>query len=278
MTTFFSANQSSLICHALSCSALLLVIALPVPLQAMSQEEIVCIRCHGGLAGRLGAPVKLWKGSIHAENGIACNNCHGGDPKDAVNAMSPGRGFLGVPKASDIPAFCGRCHVGVKNNYLQSAHGMALGKGGPTCVTCHGNHAVIKASLDIINEKNCAQCHSFERARIIRETMRKTENHIADIDGKINQFKGKGIDTDKLEKGLFAARNRFHALSHTMNADKLRNGTTEINAELNKLEGILQGIAWEQAKRKIIGAFVVGLALIAALLFHLLKKSYDEGA
>ena len=276
MTTLFSENSSRLIRHALSYSVLLLVIALPVALQAMSQDEIVCIRCHSALEGKLGAPVKLWKGSIHAENGIACNNCHGGDPMDAVNAMSPGRGFLGAPKTSDIPAFCGRCHVGVKNNYLQSAHGLALGKGGPTCVTCHGNHAVIKASLDIINEKNCARCHSFERARIIRETMRETESHIADIDGKINQFKGKGTDTDKLEKGLFAARNRFHALSHTMNADKLRNESAGINAELNKLEGILQGIAEEQAKRKIIGAFAVGLALIVALLFHLLRKGYDE--
>ncbi|MFZ3208480.1 MAG: cytochrome C [Geobacteraceae bacterium] len=276
MTTLFSENSSRLIRHALSYSALLLVIALPAPLQAMSQDEIVCIRCHGALEGKLGTPVKLWKGSIHAENGIACNNCHGGDPMDAVNAMSPGRGFLGAPKAIDIPAFCGRCHVGVKNNYLQSAHGLALGKGGPTCVTCHGNHAVIKASLDIINEKNCAQCHSFERARIIRETMRETESHIASIDGKINQLKGKGIDTEKLEKGLFAARNRFHSLSHTMNADKLRNESAGINVELSKLEGILQGIAGEQAKRRIIGAFAVGLALIAALLFHLLRKSYDE--
>ena len=77
----------------------------------MAQEEIVCIRCHGALPGRLGEPVKLWRGSIHAANGIACNDCHGGDPKDAANAMSPARGFLGAPKETAIPAFCGRRHI-----------------------------------------------------------------------------------------------------------------------------------------------------------------------
>ena len=152
---------------------LLTALAFTTPAPAAAQEEIVCIQCHGALTGKLGDPVKLWRGSIHAENGIACNDCHGGDPKDLVNAMSPSRGFLGVPKEKDIPAFCGRCHVGVKNDYLQSAHGKALGKGGPTCVTCHGNHQVVKASLDIINEKRCTQCHSFERARIIREAMQR---------------------------------------------------------------------------------------------------------
>ena len=119
--------------------------------QAAEANEIVCIQCHSTLPGALGEPVKMWRGSVHEENGIACNMCHGGDPKDAANAMSKDRGFLGAPKETDIPAFCGRCHIGVLKDYLASPHGRALGKGGPTCVTCHGNHAVKRASLDIIN-------------------------------------------------------------------------------------------------------------------------------
>lgn len=132
------------------------------------------------------------------------------------------RGFLGVPRGIGIPAFCGRCHVGVKNDYLQSAHGMALGKGGPTCITCHGNHLVVKASLDIISEKTCTQCHSFERARIIKEAMRQTEGFIVALDGKIGGFKQEGVDTDRLEKGLFSVRNRFHTLFHDVNVEKVK--------------------------------------------------------
>src|SRR5512143_2111969 len=122
--------------------SLVLVLLVPVNSAFPQVTESVCIKCHSGLQGRLGAPPRDWKGSVHAANGISCNNCHGGDPTDMAMAMSPARGFLGKPTEMAIPGFCGRCHVGVKEDYLASAHGRALGKGGPQCVTCHSNHAV----------------------------------------------------------------------------------------------------------------------------------------
>jgi hypothetical protein len=247
-----------------------------VSLPAAAQEEIVCIQCHGAQTGRLGDPVKLWRSSIHAANGIACNDCHGGDPKDLVNAMSPARGFLGVPKKVDIPAFCGRCHVGVEKDYRESAHGRALGKGGPTCVTCHGNHLVVKAALDIINEKTCTQCHTFERARIIRSAMSQTEFLIVSIDRKITGFKEEGVDTDALEKGLFAVRNRFHTLFHEVDVEKVKGASMQIDGELNKLDAELAKIDAQHRKRKLAGVAVVGMALLAALLFYLLRKTYDR--
>jgi Cytochrome c3 len=250
-----------------------LVLALSLP--AAAQEEIVCIQCHGAQTGRLGDPVKFWRESIHAANGIACNDCHGGDPKDLVNAMSPSRGFLGAPKAVNIPAFCGRCHVGVEKDYRQSAHGRALGKGGPTCVTCHSNHKVLKASLDIINEKTCTQCHTFERARIIRDAMRQTEEKIVAIDGKIAAFKEEGVDADRLEKGLFAVRNRFHALFHEVDVAKVKGASAQINGELNKLDTELAKIAAQHRKRKLAGAVVVGAALLTALFCYFLRKTFD---
>jgi hypothetical protein len=64
---------------------------------AASAQETVCTQCHGPLPGRLGEPVKLWRSSIHAANSISCHNCHGGDPTDMAMAMSPARGFLGIP-------------------------------------------------------------------------------------------------------------------------------------------------------------------------------------
>ena len=75
----------------------ILMLLLPGLAAAAGTEEIVCIQCHTKLPGKYSEPVKLWQGSIHAENGIACDSCHGGDPKDSVNAMKPARGFLGVP-------------------------------------------------------------------------------------------------------------------------------------------------------------------------------------
>lgn len=237
--------------------------------------EIVCIQCHGAMPGKFGEPVKLWQGSIHAENGIACHGCHGGDPNDAANAMSPARGFLGAPKEHAIPAFCGRCHVGVLKDYLASGHGRALGRGGPTCVSCHGSHQVVKASLELINEKSCSRCHSYERAKLIRGAMQETEGIIVVLDKRIAGYKQVGTDTDRLEKELFSQRNRFHSLFHNVDVKKVTAESAQIQAELKKLDTALKGLDDQGRKRKLVGAIAVAGALLAGVLVHLLRKTFD---
>ena len=261
---------------SLSIFLLLISMALLSPVQTLANQaaEPVCIACHSGLPEKYSLPVTLWRGSIHAENGIFCNGCHGGDPKDAANAMNPARGFLGAPKEPDIPAFCGRCHVGVLKDYLASAHGRMLGKGGPTCVTCHGNHKVIKASLELINEKSCSRCHSFGRAGSIRAAMQKTEAMIVAIDGRITAFKSTGTDTEKLEKGLFTVRNRFHSLFHNVNVDLANKESTRIQADLKTIQDVLDKLDDTSQKRKIVGAAVVAFMLLFALVLHVFKKTF----
>lgn len=247
----------------------------PAPSPAAEQPETVCIQCHGSLPDRLGAPVKQWRGSIHAENGISCNGCHGGDPKDAGIAMSPERGFLGAPKEKQIPGFCGRCHPGVYKDYLSSAHGRALGAGGPTCVTCHGNHQVVKASLALINEKSCTRCHSFERAKAIRDAMQQTEGYIDNISDRIAGFQVSGVDTEKMGKSLFSVRNRFHTLFHDQDVARVKAESAAINAELGKLDASLKAIEKSHARRRVVGGIAVAFMVLLAILFHLMKKSYD---
>jgi len=255
--------------------ALLLFFLLPLPGAAAESPVIVCIQCHSTLPGKFGEPVKLWKDSIHAENGIACNACHGGDAKDAANAMSPARGFLGAPGETAIPAFCGRCHVGVMRDYLASAHGKALGKGGPTCVTCHSNHHVVKATLELINEKSCSRCHSFERARLIRAAMQETDGMIAAIDTRIAAYKGEGTDTESMEKRLFAVRNRFHALFHSVDVELVKKESAGIQEDLKKISDQLTALDSSRRKRKLAGAVVIPAMLLLALFAHLLRKTYD---
>ena len=244
------------------------------PSAAYAQAETVCIECHSSLERRAGAPFKQWQASIHAESGISCHNCHGGDPKDPPNAMSPARGFLGVPKETDIPAFCGQCHVGIKVEFLASAHGKALGRGGPTCVTCHGSHGIKRVTIDIINEKTCSQCHSYERAAEIKEAMRLTERHITDIGARLGKLKVKAIETETQEKKLFSERNRYHRLFHDVDTGRVKAESAGINKELEKIDSWLAGFDYIFHMRKIAGAIAVGAALLAALLFHLLMKTY----
>lgn len=255
----------------------LILIALLLTRPGLAQEtaEIVCIQCHSGLPEIYSQPIRLWRGSIHAENDIACHDCHGGDPQDAANAMNPQRGFLGVPQEPGIPAFCGRCHVGVMRDYLASAHGLALGRGGPTCVTCHGNHQVLKATLELINEKSCSRCHSYERARTIRAAMQETEGLLVATETRLNDFKKVGSNTEKLEKELFSLRNSFHSLFHNVNLETVNKQAARIQLELKKIQAVLT--EWDQAvqRRKIAGALAVSVMLLIALLAHLVRKTYD---
>ncbi|UFS71076.1 cytochrome c3 family protein [Geomonas sp. RF6] len=256
--------------------AVLILFSLVAPASAEQQgNETVCIQCHGALPGKLGEPVALWKQSIHAENGISCDGCHGGQPRDAANAMNRAMGFLGKPSEGEIPAFCGRCHVGVMKDFLASAHGRALGRGGPTCVTCHSNHKVVKATIALINEKDCSRCHSFERASIIRDAMQRTEGRVVAIDARISEFKGEGVDTEALEKGLFAVRNRFHSLFHEVNVEKVRSDSAQINTELDKFQREIAVIDQTKKKRKLAGGIAVGAALAIAGLFHLFRKTFE---
>jgi hypothetical protein len=242
---------------------------------AAQAEEIVCIQCHSALPEKYSLPVKLWKGSVHDQNGIACNACHGGNPKDAANAMKKEHGFLGAPKYNDVPAFCGRCHVGVLKDYLASAHGRALANGGPNCVMCHGSHQIVKASQELINEKSCSRCHSFERAKLIRGAMQETEGVIVGLDARIAAYKGVGADMERLEKELFSQRNRFHSLFHNVDIRKVTAESAGIKSELKKLDTALAVLDEQKQKRKMIGAVAVAGALIAALLAHLFRKTFD---
>lgn len=259
------------------CMSLLLAGAFFVVPAALAQgaTEPVCVQCHSQLPEKYSQPVTLWRGSIHAENGISCQGCHGGDPLDAANAMSPARGFLGAPKEPGIPAFCGRCHVGVMNDYLASAHGRMLGKGGPTCVTCHGSHQVVKAALELISENNCGRCHSYQRAGVIRAAMQATEASIVAADARLSAYKKIGADTEKLEKELFAVRNHFHSLFHNVNVELVKKETARIQADLKKIEAVLDRLDDTHQKRRIAGAVVISLLLLTALLLHFYRKTFD---
>jgi Cytochrome c7 and related cytochrome c len=243
---------------------------------APAAQDNACVTCHSSLPGKFGEPVILWKTSIHAGNGVFCHECHGGDPKDMANAMNPSRGFKGVPRETAIPETCGRCHVGVLKDFLGSAHGKRLGNGGPTCVTCHGNHAVKKASLEIINEVNCTKCHPYERARLMKQAMQETEGRITTLDARIQGLKLHGKASEGMEQGLFNARNRFHTLFHNVMVEKVRSESTAITRELDTIGAQIDALEQAEQKRRMAGAAAIGGLLLAALLLRLLGKTYEH--
>ena len=163
---------------------LLMLLALVSPVVAQ-QKKNSCIECHQGIEGRFGDPARTIQFDIHYSRGLFCNDCHGGDPSqdDKNAAKDPRKGFIGRPKPTDIPAFCGKCHndaslmkkynpalrVDQEKEYLTSVHGQLLKTGEQkvaTCVSCHGVHG-IRAISDPLSSvyplnlaETCAKCHA----------------------------------------------------------------------------------------------------------------------
>jgi hypothetical protein len=144
-----------------------------------------CRTCHAQLDDRLGEPAKQFADDIHGTRGITCASCHGGDPReeDMEKSMSRGKGFRGVPKRSEIPQLCAKCHsdgafmraynpslrTDQLSQYKTSVHGKRLAAGDTrvaVCSDCHGVHKIRPASSPISNvypqqiPNTCGRCHA----------------------------------------------------------------------------------------------------------------------
>lgn len=223
-------------------------------------EESVCVTCHTDIA-------KDWKQSIHFKNGISCHNCHGGNPKDSESAMDPKSGFLGKPSEAEIPAFCGKCHAGVKENYLKSEHSRSLVKGGPSCVTCHTSHKQQRASINLIAPDLCGRCHSFERAEKVKNAMFIGESEITNLEERLASLRIQGHDVNAPTKALFAVRNKFHRLTHVVDVGLILKETAGIQSEIERQKAEISVSEKIEMKRKIWGAVLIVFLLLGSLVF-----------
>ncbi|MBI2167031.1 MAG: cytochrome c3 family protein [Candidatus Omnitrophica bacterium] len=139
-----------------------------------------CVTCH----------LDLWeemKTSVHSQQGIYCNSCHGGDPAQTTKelAKAPGTGYVGIPDKKQLVETCGACHANVEvmnfygvrtdqlARYKTSHHGKKLFGEGDTrvagCSDCHGYHDVVAVSdpaspvYPLNVPKTCDHCHGNEK-------------------------------------------------------------------------------------------------------------------
>jgi predicted CXXCH cytochrome family protein len=170
---------------ALAQLALLLacVQTLPATRRAAAGDD-TCVSCHAALPEPLNLPVEAMRDDVHAQKGLTCADCHGGDPTAMdETAMAPEKGFRGRPKQAEIPEFCGRCHADGAymrrfnprlptdqlQQYWTSVHGRRLRLGDPkvaTCINCHGVHGILapdRAESRVFPANipaTCGGCHS----------------------------------------------------------------------------------------------------------------------
>lgn len=156
-----------------------------------------CVLCHEFLGAELARPVKEWKGSIHQQNGITCDLCHGGNADvDVENikqlsgqefeekrsqAMSRSLGFVGKPSGKAMFALCGRCHRASVDRYANSIMGKAYldNKGGPSCVACHNAHHNAMPEVPRV----CENCHKDTTGFDQIDPMDVTESTVKALSG-----------------------------------------------------------------------------------------------
>ena len=131
---------------------------------AFAQAQNTCVDCHGSLDPPLQVTAEQFASDIHAQKGLTCAACHGGDPTKAdTDAMSKAAGFRGKVQRSQIPELCGHCHsdgaymrqynpslrTDQLAQYKTSVHGQRLAHGDTkvaVCIDCHGVHGLRPAS------------------------------------------------------------------------------------------------------------------------------------
>jgi hypothetical protein len=243
-------------------------------------ETSACIQCHtsNDMGPEMHEITRQWKDSWHAQNNISCHDCHGGAPEDASMSMMHQRGFKGSPTNLDIPDFCGTCHIAILDNYLKSGHGKTFidSAEGPTCTTCHGSHNIQQASMDIINDQLCSQCHTYDRAKEMKQALFLVENKLNNIGKNLERLKLIGISKDKQEKAFFRNHAEFRALFHSIDVDAIRIKSSDYTQKLEVIESEIGESFKQLAYRRNFSAYLFLIFIGLSIVVFLLAKSYDR--
>ena len=133
-----------------------------------------CIDCHRNpdfvvTNKKLFDYFKEWNLSVHAQEGVTCSDCHGGNPEAAKkNTAHGGKGGTRKMQSAvnfrNIPETCGQCHDEILNSYRKSNHFRHLKirkqeQQGPNCVTCHGSLNSVALNVNTVKQ-TCLICHN----------------------------------------------------------------------------------------------------------------------
>ncbi len=170
------ANDDCLACHGEHVDA--------KQFEASIHGPMACVDCHADLARITDFP--------HAEKlaKVRCASCHddvGAKYKDSIHAWAKEKaGLIVAPACADchgahdvhaksdpqsrvfrtaVPATCGKCHDGIKQQYDRGIHAAKLKIGdtrAPSCADCHTAHTIQRADTSawrLAVTRECGTCH-----------------------------------------------------------------------------------------------------------------------
>ena len=161
-----------------SCALALAVLVLPTFPVPVPAADVSCLSCHDKIK-------TLFESSAHAQVGMTCVDCHGGDPKAKDETAHATDNFKRAANKKEIAEGCAKCHSDVRrmnpygiptdqlDRYKTSKHGEQLFEHGDqkvaTCTDCHGVHDILKVhapqsrTFPANIPQTCGRCHSDEK-------------------------------------------------------------------------------------------------------------------
>jgi predicted CXXCH cytochrome family protein len=154
-------------------------------LVSFAKTKNSCLDCHSNLPEPLGVSAEIYSQNVHAQKGLNCTDCHGGDAEsdDPEKAMSRSLGWKGKIERRQIPELCASCHADAERmkkynpglrvdqfqQYKTSVHGIKWARGDSkvaVCTDCHGVHDLRSPSdpRSTVHPANiattCSHCHA----------------------------------------------------------------------------------------------------------------------
>lgn len=171
--------------------------------------ESSCVDCHRGegMPAYTAHGFTEWEKSIHAESGVGCESCHGGDrfASDKFKAHAGVRPSTMKDSGlyfTNIPETCGACHQNELKAFKASAHYKELNRTGkgPNCVTCHGSMAShVLAPREM--EMTCTLCHRKPtQAYAARMGLEDSGSVLRSLERAVHRAKNAGLSFEQQER------------------------------------------------------------------------------
>lgn len=207
-------------------------------------ENNSCVNCHSKIGksdpSHPAHSFIEWQTSIHANKGINCDACHGGNPsakepslahKNISRSMDPGSSIY----FDKIPDSCGSCHLQELEGFKSSDHYKELNRSGkgPNCVTCHGSmasHVMTPRELESV----CTLCHRRPtKAYAALLSLQTSRKYIVQLRNRIQDSKSKKIETEAQSNILIQSEKNYQEalkIWHTFNMEKVLEKAQELQS------------------------------------------------
>jgi len=254
--------------------------------------------------------VQEWKQSIHFQNNVTCDGCHGGDAtvkrdqfdseevfKDRAH-LHRDREFLLISRTDSlftsaargrsVSYFCGKCHSNIKEKHLGSPHGDF---GNPTCLYCHGmgSHAIAESSPEIVDIRSrneggrCATCHRAATMETVSNIYHILINAQLQLENSsklydwLEKHGYKNLAMDKMYHNSHETLSQLRQTFHSFNMREINEFASSIGANADLTQetyNMIESLEAAKARQAKLGISSVAFLLSFVGLLLAYRKKY----